>query len=192
MHSIIPNKNPRARQNRSSTDKQEPSANTSSFSFHERNATLDLGAVELQASLVDRVQAWDGRNPTPEPEVVTAPRHLLATRELIIRRGIKTLLALAAAIALGWSPLQRLLQTTSAEAAVNVRLITLRAPIDGEVTASQQLVEVGTSVQAGEEILRIRIPAPTAATSMIFAAPSRVCNPRVGRWSSGSNNSKAS
>ncbi len=133
---------------------QETAVSTGSSSPQAQKAMPGLDAVELQASLVDRVQAWDGRNDAPEPEVVTAPRHS-AKRELIIRRGIKTLLALAAAIALGWSPLQRLLQTTSAEAAVNARLITLRAPIDGEVTASQQLVEVGTFVQEGEEVLRI-------------------------------------
>src|SRR5690349_4911043 len=42
-----------------------------------------------------------------------------------VRRIIKTLAALALIAALGWSPTQRLLSTTSAEATVNARLITV-------------------------------------------------------------------
>jgi multidrug resistance efflux pump len=157
MHSIIP-KEFSGSAKPESTDKQEPSANTSSFSFRERNSTPDLGAVELQARLANRVRAWDDGSPTPEPEVVTVPESSSPRRGLIIRRSVKTLLALAVVVALGWTPFQRLLQNTSAEAAVNARLITLRAPIDGEIAVPQQLVEVGTSVRAGEEILRISNP----------------------------------
>jgi len=71
------------------------------------------------------------------------------------RRSIKTLIALVIAGVLGWVPLQRLIQTTSAEALVNARLITLRAPIDGEIIASHDAIEAGATVNPGEKILRI-------------------------------------
>jgi multidrug resistance efflux pump len=141
-----------------SSHQQEPGSNTDSSSRQERKATPDLDAVQLQARLADSVQAWDDGAPAPEPEVVTIPDQPSDRRGLIIRRSVKTLIALAVAAALGWTPLQRLLQNTSAEAAVNARLITLRAPIDGEIKVPQQLVEAGTSVQAGEEILRVTNP----------------------------------
>jgi hypothetical protein len=117
-----------------SSPQQLPSSNADSSLPQQPNAALSLDAVRLQARLAERVQAWDGRGTVPEPEVVTVPDSASTGRGLIIRRSIKTLLALAVAIALGWTPLQRLLQTTSAEAAVNARLVTLRAPIDAEIS----------------------------------------------------------
>lgn len=50
-----------------------------------------------------------------------------------LRRPLKCVLAAAVAVVLGWVPVNRLLVTSSAEATVNARLVTLRAPIDGVV-----------------------------------------------------------
>ena len=69
--------------------------------------------------------------------------------------GLKSLIAIAVALALGWIPLQRLLATTSAEATVNARLINLRAPIDGKVHITPYSLAVGTEVSPDEELLRI-------------------------------------
>ncbi len=70
-------------------------------------------------------------------------------------RVIKSLLALAAAVALLWIPVQRLLYTTSAEATINARLINLRAPIDGKVSVVAPTIAVGTLVKPGEILLRL-------------------------------------
>ena len=72
-----------------------------------------------------------------------------------IRRLIKTAAALALIIALGWSPLQRLYSTTSAEATVNARLITLRSPIDGKIVEWRPDTIVGASLHSDEKLLLI-------------------------------------
>ena len=73
----------------------------------------------------------------------------------VTRRAIKTLAALALAIALGWMPLKRLFLVTSAEATVNARVITLRSPIDGQIVDWKQNSGVGTALHSGETVLRI-------------------------------------
>jgi hypothetical protein len=56
---------------------------------------------------------------------------------------------------LGFAPLQSLLQTSSFEAVVNARMITLRAPIDGEVEAGPNPLDFGTSLERGDVLFRI-------------------------------------
>jgi multidrug resistance efflux pump len=132
----------------------EPEPEAGSDSAAQNPAGPGAGAHQLQARLAEQVQGWDTSRPGPEPKVVADPDKA-TQRQVFLRRSIKSLLALAAVIALGWTPLQRFLQTTSAEAAVNARLITLRAPIDGQVEGNQQLVGVGAEVRPGQEVLRI-------------------------------------
>jgi multidrug resistance efflux pump len=62
------------------------------------------------------------------------------------------------AAALGWVPVQRLLATTSAEAVVNARIVTIRAPIEGEVTMARAGIDIGSAFHADENILTIRNP----------------------------------
>lgn len=70
----------------------------------------------------------------------------------------KSLVAIAVAVALGWAPAQRLLATTSAEAVVNARIVTLRAPIEGEVTMAHPETDIGSAYRVDEPILTIRNP----------------------------------
>jgi multidrug resistance efflux pump len=92
--------------------------------------------------------------PTTEAAPAQAPKSRL--RKLVpARKGIKSLLAIAVAVALGWIPVQRLLATTSAEATVNARLINLRAPIDGRVAIVAQGLAVGNPVEPGEKLLEV-------------------------------------
>jgi multidrug resistance efflux pump len=70
-------------------------------------------------------------------------------------RSVKSLIAIAVAVGLGWIPLQRLLATTSAEATVNARLINLRSPIDGKVSVVAPTLAVGTEVKPGETLLQL-------------------------------------
>jgi len=54
----------------------------------------------------------------------------------------------------GWLPIRSLLQATSTEAVVNARLVTLRAPIEGDIEAPAGL-NVGTQLKAGDTVLRV-------------------------------------
>jgi len=71
---------------------------------------------------------------------------------------VKSCLAVAIAAALGWAPVLRLLTTTSAEAVVNARVVTLRAPIEGDVKTSVDGTEIGTRFQTNQAVLIVRNP----------------------------------
>ena len=71
------------------------------------------------------------------------------------RRAIKSAVALAVAAVVVWFPAQRLLQTTSVEAVVNARTLTLRAPIEGIVSLAPVNLAVGATFAAGTPLLRI-------------------------------------
>ncbi len=71
---------------------------------------------------------------------------------------VKSLVAVVIALALGWLPAQRLLATTSAEAVVNARVITLRAPIEGEVTMSDSGTDIGSAFRINQGILTVSNP----------------------------------
>src|SRR5262245_17508603 len=67
----------------------------------------------------------------------------------------KTMLCLGIVAAVGFIPLQGLLQTASVEAVINARVTTLRAPTDGEVQPGPKPLSFGTSVARGDVLLRI-------------------------------------
>jgi multidrug resistance efflux pump len=72
------------------------------------------------------------------------------------RRLLKALLGLAVIAVVGYMPVRALLLTTSTEAVVNARLITLRAPIEGEVAVGGLAgLGVGTEIDSGAGLLRI-------------------------------------
>ncbi|MFM9849416.1 MAG: HlyD family secretion protein [Hyphomicrobiaceae bacterium] len=71
------------------------------------------------------------------------------------RKVLKTAIALAIAVLVGWGPTQRLMQTTSVEAIVNAPLITLRSPIDGELASTPDVLAVGAAYAPGTPILKI-------------------------------------
>ena len=100
-----------------------------------------------------------------EPPVEVAPA---VTKQAPAKRGalsvvkrstiVKSAIALLVALVLGWMPIQRMLLTTSAEAIINARVITIRTPISGDVNAQPSRLEAGAAVQAGEELLTIKNP----------------------------------
>jgi multidrug resistance efflux pump len=73
-------------------------------------------------------------------------------------KAIKTALAIAVAVAFGYSPVQRLLATTSVEAVVDARVVTIRAPIDGDVAQMRGGLDVGAELAAGDALLTIVNP----------------------------------
>lgn len=77
------------------------------------------------------------------------------TESLLVRRSLKSALALAVAALVVWLPAQRLFQPTSVEAIVNARTLTLRAPIDGVVSLAPTNLSIGTTFATGSPLLRI-------------------------------------
>ena len=69
-------------------------------------------------------------------------------------RASKAAIGLLILAAVGWMPVRSLLQTTSTEAVVNARLVTLRAPIEGDIEAPAG-ISVGAQFAAGDTVLRI-------------------------------------
>jgi len=67
---------------------------------------------------------------------------------------LKMLIGLAIVLA-GLMPVRALLETTSIEAVINARLITLRAPIDGDIPTVPDVPPIGTPLQPGALMLRI-------------------------------------
>jgi multidrug resistance efflux pump len=121
------------------------------------SAALKPAVGAPEADPVARLKRLDdelrGRLPPASEDVATKKPGW--TSRFRGRQGVKSLIAIAVALALGWIPLQRLLATTSAEATVNARLINLRAPIDGTVSLVAPSLAVGTEVEPGEALLRI-------------------------------------
>ncbi|WP_409562974.1 HlyD family secretion protein [Hyphomicrobium sp. MC8b] len=118
-------------------------------------------ATAQLAYLESVVNEWQAPNAAPspaadaEPPADTPPK--LSSRPAVRSMTLlKSFVAVAAAIALGWFPVQRLLATTSAEAVVNARIITIRAPIEGEVTMAQNGTDIGSPFRADQNILTIR------------------------------------
>jgi multidrug resistance efflux pump len=71
---------------------------------------------------------------------------------------IKSAVALLVALVLGWMPVQRLLATTSTEAVINARVVTVRTPIAGEVSGLSANLEAGQAFQAGDVLLTVKNP----------------------------------
>ena len=72
-------------------------------------------------------------------------------RSRLLKVAVGALLVLA----VGWLPVRTLLQTTSTEAVINARLITLRAPIEGEVGAGLGATAVGMQLEPGAGVMKI-------------------------------------
>jgi len=93
--------------------------------------------------------------PPADTQPVPPPPARTGSVSPMARRLLKTALGLGIVAVVGYAPLQRLLQTSSVEAVVNARMITLRAPIDGEVEAGPHPLDFGTSLAHGEVLFRI-------------------------------------
>jgi multidrug resistance efflux pump len=105
-------------------------------------------------------ETWPGlRSPAqiaPQADTLASlPPHRSGSESPLMRRLSKTAFGLGIVAVVGFAPLQTLLQTSSVEAVVNARVITLRAPIDGEVHAGLKPLDFGTSIARGDVLLRI-------------------------------------
>jgi multidrug resistance efflux pump len=117
-----------------------------------RSFDPDHGARSLQRDLHDRLQPAADE---PLSDAASHPEMPARSSGRIVRRILKVAAGLAIVAVFGWLPLKAIWQTSSVEAVVNARIVTLRSPIDGTVSArpgrSAQLSAVGE----GDAILRV-------------------------------------
>lgn len=112
-------------------------------------ADQDQDARALIAKINESFTA-DGPKTAAQPAPATrSPRRFVSPLA-------KTCVALALAVAVGWTPLQRLISVSSSEATVNGRLVTLRAPIDGTIENWNGSLVVGQTLAPGMSVMTIR------------------------------------
>ncbi|WP_249147235.1 HlyD family secretion protein [Bradyrhizobium jicamae] len=111
----------------------------------------DGGARGLQRDLHDRLQ------PAADEPVADVASHPEAPARSgrTVRRLLKVAIGLAIVAIFGWLPLKAVLQTSSVEAVVNARIVTLRSPIDGTVSAKPQHSRQLSAVGEGDLILHV-------------------------------------
>ncbi|UVO35346.1 HlyD family efflux transporter periplasmic adaptor subunit [Bradyrhizobium arachidis] len=126
-----------------------------------RAASVDPGSVPsppdtrndakgLQEALHEQLFANDESGHAPEtqtpPETTRRWPHL--------RRGAKIAIGLAIIAVFGWLPLRAIWENSSVEAVLNSRLVTLRTPIGGRVSAAQHVTDQAR-LDAGTVVLRV-------------------------------------
>jgi len=158
-------------------DKRQDAAGTAqagSLRNSEQLFTAKLQHDHLEAALKN----WDVDSEQDESDTETVPVEQISSRQpvgfasseqlpqLARRSGalwaskrstiVKSAFALLVALVLGWLPVKLLLTSTSAEAVINGRVVTVRTPISGDVHALS--LEVGTTFKAGDELMVIENP----------------------------------
>jgi multidrug resistance efflux pump len=125
------------------------------------NATLDARALrEHLTRVIEPAPTGQvlppilGASPEVGPPV---ERRMASGGRAWSARLFKTLVALAVLVAVVWAPLQAYLEISSAEAVVNARLVVLKAPIEGLVSAPK-IPLAGDVAEAGLDLLQIRNP----------------------------------
>ena len=111
----------------------------------------DHGAKGLQRDLEELL------NPVvDEPESHgSSDRETPAHPSRTVRRALKIAAGLAIVAVFGWLPLRAVWQTSSVEAVVNARLVTLRSPIDGEISSTSNHSTALSAINEGGVILRV-------------------------------------
>ena len=155
------NRSPRLRQTAQnpSTDTQHAEEEIADAAF---SANMQLSFLE--SAIKDwRTQRANGKEegehaPDSLSQTDVAPKSSWRTSlsKIPLSTVAKSALAVAVALVLGWAPTVRLLATTSAEAIVNARVITLRAPIEGDVTMAAAATDIGSTFRNNEKILTIQ------------------------------------
>lgn len=107
-------------------------------------------AKGLQDALHEQLFANDEPGHAPDaqksPDTVRRWPHL--------RRGVKIAIGLAIIAVFGWLPLRAVWENSSVEAVLNSRIVTLRTPIGGRVSAAQHVADQA-KLDAGTVVLRV-------------------------------------
>jgi multidrug resistance efflux pump len=116
-----------------------------------------------RAQRVDLPRELEGRLDPDEPEASSSNEAPVAKAaqpgpSRTLRRYMKAAAGIAIVAVFGWLPLKAFFQTSSVEAVVNSRLVTLRSPIDGKVSAGSNLSGDLGIIGEGTLILRVVNP----------------------------------
>ena len=103
-------------------------------------------------------QPEQGPDAKPNPWAEQWANQITRLKQLLAEhrsRLLKVLVGALVVTAVGWLPARTLLQTTSTEAVLNARLVTLRAPIEGEIGPGLGTLAAGTQLEPGTALVRI-------------------------------------
>ena len=120
----------------------------------EGTSDVAAGAKDLQRDLDERLK----RNFSEPPADATSDHQSPARAFPNARRLLKIAIGVAVVAMFGCLPFRAMWQTSSVEAVVNARLVTLRSPIDGQVTARSDHPTPLSSIAEGDIILRVVNP----------------------------------
>ena len=109
------------------------------------------GFKSLQRSLDERLKTNFSEVENEPSSTKPSP----TSRFLNVRRSLKIAIGLLIVAVFGWIPLRTIWQTSSVEAVVNARLVTLRSPIDGHITTKSSLPSPLNTITEGDTILRV-------------------------------------
>jgi multidrug resistance efflux pump len=116
-----------------------------------------LAALDAAGRISLLNEAFRSR-PETQPHPAPSASAKLARRLWALRgRALKTFVGLVVLVTAGWLPVRALFETTSTEAVINARLITLRAPIEGQIGPFDAL-SVGTQVLPGATLVSLANP----------------------------------
>jgi multidrug resistance efflux pump len=110
------------------------------------------GARDLQRGLEERLKPDVDEPVSDGSSDQQIPRR---SSSRTVRRVLKITAGLAMIAVFGWLPLKAIWQTSSVEAVVNARIVTLRSPIDGGVGANSGHSTALSIVNAGDVILHV-------------------------------------
>src|SRR5262245_12459604 len=106
----------------------------------------------LKRAFEARPEQGPETKPNPWSDAIARLKQLAAKQR---SRLLKVLVGALVVVAVGWLPVRTLLQTTSTEAVINARIVTLRAPIEGEIGPHLNTLAVGTQLDPNAALLRI-------------------------------------
>jgi multidrug resistance efflux pump len=147
----------------------EPAADHSVQGLHRTLEERLLASADFRPNVADSVAV----------ESAAAPEEMRPPKSNFRARLIKALIGLAVVAIFGWIPLRALLQASSVEAIVNSRVITVRAPIEGEVTLARTDLS-GTGVIEKDQVL-LRIVNPRADRARLDDLRDRLAHAEITR-----------
>ncbi len=125
----------------------------------------DLDVRGLQRVLERQVGPLETPASRPEPRAPAirfgVPKNPLVLKSVVVLKGVgwrragKVALGLGVVGVFGVLPVRTLLQTSSVEAVVNARVVTLRSPIEGEIVASPTELQAPGILPRGVALLHV-------------------------------------
>jgi biotin carboxyl carrier protein len=114
-----------------------------------------VGSLDARAQSALLQEAFEAPLTSLEDAVSTPATGATTSKSRWMGRAVKSAIGLAIIAVVGVGPIQRLLEFSSVDAVVNARLVSLRAPIDGKLTAGPFSPRIGATAAEGIALFRI-------------------------------------